>query len=60
MYTIQFPSLLPGLVVPKWDKVLDTVKRAAMITSNIAHGIWDVAVSETDVTLIEASRVTLI
>lgn len=48
--------LLPGLVVPSWKRVLDTIKRAAMVTPNIGHSAWDVAVSETDVTLIEANE----
>lgn len=48
--------LLPGLVVPQWNQVLDTVKRAAMVTPNIGHSAWDVAVSETDITLIEANE----
>lgn len=47
--------LLPGLVVPQWNKVLDTIKKAAMVTPSIGHSAWDVAVSETDITLIEAN-----
>ena len=48
--------LLPGLVVPQWNKVLETVKKAALVTPNIGHSAWDVAVSETDITLIEANE----
>ena len=48
--------LLPGLIVPQWNKVLDTVKQAAMVTPNLGHCAWDIAVSETDVTLIEANE----
>lgn len=48
--------LLLGLVVPQWKRVLDTVKKAAMVTPNIGHSAWDIAVSETDVTLIEANE----
>lgn len=48
--------LLPGLVVPQWNRVLETVKKAAMVTPNIGHSAWDVAVSETDITLIEANE----
>lgn len=48
--------LLPGLVVPQWKRVLETIKKAAMVTPNIGHSAWDVAVSETDVTLIEANE----
>ncbi len=48
--------LIPGLVVPQWGKVLETVKRAVMVTPNIRHCAWDIAVSETDVTLIEANE----
>lgn len=47
--------LLPGLKVPQWKNVLDTIKKAAMVTPSIGHSAWDVAVSETDVTLIEAN-----
>ena len=49
-------KLIPGLVVPQWNRVLDTVKSAAQVTPNIGHSAWDVAVSETDVTLIEANE----
>lgn len=49
-------KLLPGLVVPQWNNVLSTVKKAAMVTPNIGHCAWDVAVSETDVSLIEANE----
>lgn len=48
--------LLPGLVVPQWKRVLQTIKNAAMVTPNIGHSAWDVAISETDVTLIEANE----
>lgn len=48
--------LLPGLVIPQWTKVLDTIKKAAMVTPSIGHSAWDIAVSETDVTLIEANE----
>jgi hypothetical protein len=48
--------LLPGLVVPNWDKVLKVIREAAMVSPNIGHTAWDVAVSETDVTLIEANE----
>lgn len=47
--------LLPGLVVPQWTKVLNTIKKAAMVTPSIGHSAWDVAVSEDDITLIEAN-----
>lgn len=49
-------TLLPGLVVPNWDKVLKVIREAAMVSPNIGHTAWDVAVSETDVTLIEANE----
>lgn len=49
-------KLLPGTVVPQWKRVLDTIKRAAMVTPNIGHCAWDVAVSETEITLIEANE----
>ena len=49
-------KLLPGAVVPQWNKVLETVKIAATVTPNLGHCAWDVAVSETDVTLIEANE----
>lgn len=48
--------LLPGLMVPQWYKVLEIIKKAAMVSPNIGHSAWDVAVSETDVTLIEANE----
>lgn len=48
-------KLLPGNVIPQWDKVLSVVKQAASIMPSIGHCAWDVAVSETDVTLIEAN-----
>lgn len=47
--------LLPGLKIPQWDKVLDTVKKACMVTPDIGHSAWDVAVSEDAITLIEAN-----
>lgn len=49
-------KLFPGTIVPQWKKVLETVKKAAMVSPNIGHSAWDVAVSETDVTLIEANE----
>lgn len=48
--------LLPGLVVPQWQRVLETIKKAAMVTPNIGHSAWNVAVSETEVCLIEANE----
>lgn len=48
--------LLPGTVVPQWDKVLETIREAAMVTPNLGHCAWDVAVSLDDVTLIEANE----
>lgn len=49
-------KLLPGTVVPQWTRVLDTIKNAAMVSPNIGHSAWDVAISDTDVTLIEANE----
>lgn len=49
-------KLLPGTIVPQWNRVLETIKRAALVTPNLKHCAWDVAVSETDVTLIEANE----
>lgn len=48
--------LIPGIVVPQWPRVLEIVKKAATVTPNIGHSAWDVAVSETDITLIEANE----
>ena len=49
-------KLLPGTVVPQWETVLLTIKRAAMVTPNLGHSAWDVAVSEAEVSLIEANE----
>lgn len=48
-------KLLPGNIVPQWEKVLDFIRRAAQVTPSIGHCAWDVAVSETEVSLIEAN-----
>ena len=49
-------KFIPGTVVPQWKNVLLTIKRAAMVTPNIGHSAWDVAVSETEISLIEANE----
>lgn len=48
--------LIPGLVVPQWKNVLKIIKKAALINPNLAHSAWDVAVSETEICLIEANE----
>ena len=49
-------KILLGLVVPQWNRVLETMKKAAKINPHIGHSAWDVAISETDITLIEANE----
>lgn len=49
-------KLLAGTVIPQWSKVLKVIKEAALITPNLGHCAWDVAVSDTDISLIEANE----
>lgn len=48
--------MIPGIKVPQWDKVLQTVKKAALISPHLGHSAWDVAVSEAEMSLIEANE----
>lgn len=52
----KYDVFLPGLRVPQWNKVLETVKKAALMIPDFGHIAWDIAVSESDVTLIEANE----
>ncbi len=44
-----------GLQIPNWDKVIDTVKQAAMLPGHLRYIGWDVAVTEDGCELIEAN-----
>lgn len=46
---------MPGLQVPRWEEVKQTVLEAAMLNPSIGHSAWDVAVSNEKVSLIEAN-----
>lgn len=47
---------LPGLQIPRWEEVKQTVIEAAMLNPSIGHCAWDVAVSNENVSLIEANE----
>lgn len=47
--------MMPGLQVPHWDQVLDTVRRASLVVPNIGYVGWDLAVTEDGVELIEGN-----
>lgn len=49
-------AFIPGLVIPNWNKVLEMVKEAALLTPNIGHAAWDIAVSDTEICFIEANE----
>ena len=47
--------IVVGTQVPQWDKVVETVKEAALIHTEIGYSAWDLAVSEDKITIIEAN-----
>lgn len=56
---IRHPStkvMIPGVTVPMWGKILQTIKEAALVNPNLGHCAWDVAVSESEISLIEANE----
>lgn len=48
--------MIPGIKVPLWNKVLQNVKKAALVSPHLGHCAWDVAVSEAEISLIEANE----
>ncbi len=48
--------LVLGIQIPQWERVLTLVKNAAMLTPEIGHVAWDIAVSETEICFIEANE----
>lgn len=44
-----------GFTIPCWDKVLETVDKAARVVPQIAYVGWDVCVRENDILLIEGN-----
>ena len=47
--------IMPGFQVPMWDRVLDTVRRAAVTVPNVGYVGWDIAVTEEGPELIEGN-----
>lgn len=48
--------MITGIKVPQWGKVLLTIKEAALVPPHLGHCAWDVAVSEKEISLIEANE----
>ena len=46
---------IPGIKVPRWDEVKEFVVKAAKENTRIGHCAWDVAVSNENISLIEAN-----
>lgn len=58
MDIIRHPTtnhVMPGFVIPHWDIVLETVRRAALVNPRIGYVGWDLAVTEDGVELIEGN-----
>lgn len=49
-------KLVIGIQVPQWDKVIDTVKQAAMVHPEIGFTGWDFAISADSICIIEANE----
>lgn len=49
-------TLLPGIQIPNWEKVLQAVKNAALRVPNMRHVGWDIAVSTDSICFIEANE----
>ena len=49
-------TIIPGIQIPFWDEVLDTVTQAAMVLPEIRMIGWDVAVTPTGPVIIEANH----
>ena len=47
--------IVVGTQVPQWEKVVETVKEAAMLHTEIGYSAWDLAVSDDEITIIEAN-----
>ncbi len=47
--------IMPGLVIPHWETLLETVRRAAMLNPRIGYVGWDLAVTEDGIELIEGN-----
>ncbi len=47
--------IMPGLQVPFWDELLDTVRQATFMTEHIGYIGWDVAILPDGVELIEGN-----
>jgi len=45
----------PGFVIPKWDEVVEFVKKAANITPQVRYVGWDVAITPDSIILIEGN-----
>ena len=48
-------KIVVGTQVPQWNKVLSTVKDAALLHTEIGYSAWDLAVNEDEITIIEAN-----
>ena len=47
--------IVAGIQVPQWGKVIETVKAAALLHTEIGYSAWDLAVSDDEITIIEAN-----
>ena len=47
--------IMPGFRVPGWDRLLDTVRRAAVLVPNIGYVGWDIAVTPDGPELVEGN-----
>lgn len=49
-------KLIPGVQIPNWEKICETVKAAAQMLPDIGYIGWDVAVSNEEICLIEGNE----
>ena len=47
--------IVVGTQVPQWNKILEVVKEAAALHTEIGYSAWDLAVSDDEITIIEAN-----
>ena len=51
----QSRIVIPGIIIPNWQKVCQMIIRAAMLVPNQGHVAWDVAVSSNKIAIIKGN-----
>lgn len=47
--------IMPGFIIPHWDALLETVRRAALVNPRVGYVGWDLAITEEGIELIEGN-----